>query len=332
MRTRGKLVGALALVGAMGLGWAAGPGPAWAQDAWPAIRSDFREGRFDGALARLEALISANPSDKEAWYYVALIRWRQGRMTEATEAYRRVAALDPGGPFGQDAAAWLRSYVGGMPSTPTPTAMATEAPSLAPSLAPATPPPPRPTPSPSWAPPSPPPPRPTPAAVATPGWLAATPAANAGGRPRSRNPRPGFFKALDGTFEFKPPQGFALLDEGETEGERRTLFGPANQMQVGPQGEQPPSLLFAWREVPPGRPEAASLRAEASSYGQALPAQFMGGEAFRVLQRQGAWQAETWLMLRHHRLYAVTFGGDAKRLAAHRGAVLRALGTATFYP
>lgn len=303
--------------------------PALAQDPWPNIRGDFREGRFDAAMGRLESLIAVNPNDREAWYYVALIRWRQGRMVEASEAYRKVAALDPGGPFGQDATAWLRSYAAAPPVTPQPSAMATEAPY-------------RPTPTPYAAPsfqptarPTPPPATPAPTPVAmmpSPGWLTATPGNNGGGRPRSRNPRPGFFKALDGTFEFKPPAGFALLDEGETEGERRTLFGPAASMTVGAAGEQPPSLLWAWRDLPPGKPVAATLKGEAASYGSPVATRGFGGDAYKVVQRQGAWQAESWLFVRHNRLYAVTFGGDGRRLAPHRGAVTRSFATCAFYP
>lgn len=369
--------------------------------AWPDIRTDYREGDFRAALARLERLVAAHPNDREAHYYLALIHWRLENYPAAAASWRRVQELDPQGPFGRDAAMWLATYgdlavVGRTAPRPTP------APTVAPTPAPfvvvpspfvATPPPFIATPAP-YRPPTPPPyrptpvpvrPTPTPIAVATPRpeptpapvrptatpftitlpaspqpvtspaprpratatppprtpWLTAQPERN-GARLRSRNAKPGYFKALDGTFEFVPPQGFVLLDEGVDGSERRALFGPVATLSVqGGSGEQPPTLLIVWRDMPElaryradqkAARERQLLTIEAATYGPGarLEARF-GVPTMRVTQRQGGWAADTWLFFQHDRLYAVTYGGEAAELPKHAPAVTRSLGTPIFY-
>ena len=332
--------------------------------AWPDIRSDYREGNFQGARASLERLVAANPQDREAHYYLALIHWRLENYPAAAASWRRVLALDPEGPFGKDAELWLATY-GDLAvlspgratprpqASPTPRSLATPFAVSRPSATPftitlpATP-----APLPTLEPlPSATPPvaiaTPAPRATATPPprtpWLQAQPGGNSGGRLRSRNAKPGYFKALDGTFEFVPPQGFVLLDEGVDGSERRVLFGPVSTLSVqGSSGEQPPTLMIVWRELPELKRFRADQRVarerqlltiEAATYGPGarLEARF-GVPSMRVTQRQGSWAADTWLFFQHDRLYAVTYGGEAAALPRHAPAVTKSLATPIFYP
>lgn len=425
-----------ALALAVALVFAASPAPVRAAEdpAWPDIRTDYREGHFAEALARLERVVAASPQDREAHYYLALIHWRMENFPQAAASWRRVLALDPNGPFGRDAKLWLATYGDqaglatprprgaatpfplslGSPtpaprSTPTPRATLTPFawPTLAPTpfvwsspvptRQPATPPP-IPTPLPetsdvpftwartpipltrpsgfTWAMPSPAatpevggtaaPETPTPyatpftlatarppvAATASPPtrttstapprtpWLTAQPE-RSGGRLRSRNAKPGYFKGLDGTFEFVPPTGFVLLDEGVDGSERRALFGPAATL-AGTTESQPPTLLVVWRdmaELKRFKPdqklarERQLLAIEAATYGPGarLEARF-GVPTMRVTQRQGSWAADTWLFFQYDRLYAVTYGGEAAELPKFAPAVTKSLGTPIFYP
>jgi hypothetical protein len=172
-------------------------------------------------------------------------------------------------------------------------------------------------------------------------WLAAE-APGAGPRARSRNARPGWFKALDGTFEFVPPAGFVLLDEGDERGERRALFGPGSALAAPGGTEQPPTLLLVWRDVPdlgrfkPDQRVARArqlLLAEAVTYGPGIKLEGrFGVQAAHVAQRQGSWAADTWLFFQDDRLYAITFGGEAGLLPPHQAAIARSLGTLVFNP
>ncbi|MEB3197854.1 MAG: hypothetical protein VKP62_11695 [Candidatus Sericytochromatia bacterium] len=172
-------------------------------------------------------------------------------------------------------------------------------------------------------------------------WLAAQPASS-GTRPRARNARPGYFKGMDGTFEFVPPVGFILLDEGDDHGEFRALFGPPPAAGDRRTSEQPPTLLMVWREVPELERYRADQRAararqflmlEAATYGPGarVEARF-GVQTVKVAQRQGSWAADTWLFFQASRLYAITYGGEALALPGHVGAVNRSLGTLIFNP
>lgn len=282
---------------------AAPAGAAPDDDAWSEIRSDFAAERYEAALERLQPLIEANPKDREALYYLAMIHWRRQAWVDAGLAYRGVLALDPNGPFGQDAKLWLATY-GHLARAPVPT----------------------------------PTPKPTPRLDPLP-LSAATPKPAYRKRPvraRSARPLPGHFKAADGTFEFVPPQGFKLLDEGEQGEEMQALFGT----RAG--GQMPPTLLMTWREVPDlaelipderAFEEKRRLALEAAAYGAGakLERRF-GGPCYRVLQQRGAWAAETLLFFRHGRLYAFTYGGAAAQLARHRTAVAKSLSTPRFYP
>lgn len=313
--------------------------------AWPEIRADYRAGRYGAALQRLERLVRKTPSQREAYYYMALVYWRLERYDASARAWQRVLDLDPKGPFGKDAVLWLATLED-LTASPAPPA----SPALA--LGPA-----RPVASPSTALPSPtasasPVPSPAPAARVTlkaprqashapAPWLQAQPNFR-GNRARSRNAKPGYFKALDGTFEFIPPAGFVLLDEGEAGGERRALFGPGREGRNPRHSEQPPTLLMAWREVPAlrrYRPDQRVARArqmlmlEASTYGPGakLESRF-GVQTVRIAQRQGNWSADTWLFFQAERLYAFTYGGETARLGAYAGAVNKSLSTLVFYP
>lgn len=328
MRTRtcfGRLAVGLGLSLTLLLG---APARAAEDAAWAQVRKDYREARYEAALEALERMVAQRPEDREAHYYVALVRWRQGRFAEAAVAWHRVQALDPKGPFGRDAELWLSSF--GELALP----------SVAPSLDPPAPVVPSPVPTP--VPPAPsvplratttPPPR-------TP-WLTAD-VPNAGSRARSRNARPGWFKALDGTFEFIPPARFVLLDEGEKGGERRVLFGPASTLSAPLGTEQPPTLLIVWRDVPALMRFRADQRvararqllmAEAVTYGPGIKLEGrFGVQAARVAQREGSWAADTWLFFQGERLYAVTYGGDARSLSTHQAAVGKSLTTFQFNP
>lgn len=324
--------------------WVGGAGAARADDPWPDIRSDYREGNYASAISRLQKLVVASPKDREAHYYLALIYWRQENYVAAAQAYRRVLELDPGGPFGRDAQLWLTTYGDlAVVTSPRPTPMASPRPS------PVTPPPsiiPTPATTPTPRPTTPvvrvttrPSPRPVPS-TRTP-WLQA-PFQDKGNRPRSANAKPGYFKSADGSFEFVPPTGFVLLDEGVEGSELRALFGPASTLNVTNGTEQPPTLLIVWREVGELKSFRADQRAarerqllsiEAATYGPGakLEARF-GVPSMVVLQKQGGWAAQTWLFFQHERLYAVTYGGDGQLLPKFQGLVGRSLGTPIFYP
>jgi hypothetical protein len=328
-----------------------------ADDAWPGIRADYREGNFAGALASLNALLAANPGDREALYYAAIIHWRLEDYARAAAAYRRVLALDAHGPFGQDARMWLDTY--GHLATPAPEAAGVPVP--APSAA-AKANRPRPTAPPRRA------PKPAPRAsvpVAAPSasagrvaprrsvlplealrpttrpkapWLQAQPGGK-NRRARSANARPGYFKVADGSFEFVPPAGFVLLDEGAQGSELSTLFGLPKGARTG---EASPTLLITWREFADLRElkpdqriakERQLLTMEASMYGPGaqLEARF-GGPCYRVRQSQGGWGADTLLFFQHGKLYALTFGGAADQLARYQARVLKSWETPIFYP
>lgn len=330
-----------------------------ADDAWPGIRADYREGNFTGALASLKALLAANPGDREALYYAAIIHWRLEDYASAAAAYRRVLALDAQGPFGQDARLWLDTYghlATSAPKGPEGSA-AVGVPVPLPSAAAKA----------AY-------PRPTAHPVRTPKAAARTPApsssagrvaprrsvlplealrpparpkapwlqAQPGGknrRARSANPRPGYFKVADGSFEFVPPAGFVLLDEGAQGSELSTLFGLPKGARTG---EASPTLLITWREFadlkglkPDQRiaKERQLLTMEASMYGPGaqLEARF-GGPCYRVRQSQGGWGADTLLFFQHGKLYALTFGGAADQLARYQAQVLKSWETPIFYP
>ncbi|MEB3329321.1 MAG: hypothetical protein VKQ33_08835 [Candidatus Sericytochromatia bacterium] len=305
-----------------------------AEDAWAEARKAYREGRHAVALVALERLVAQDPQDREAHYYLALVRWRLGRQRASAAAWQRVLALDPEGPFGRDARHWLASFGGGVLAGAEPPP-ATSAPAAGSPPGPASPLPLQPSPRATAAPTAP----PTAARATTPPWLTAK-APRAGSRPRARNARPGWFKALDGTFEFVPPPGFVLLDEGDAQGERRALFAPRRALAAAGGAEQPPTLLLVWRDVPEllrFRSDQRSARArqlllaEAVTYGPGvrLEARF-GVQAAHVAQRQGSWAADTWLFFQDERLYAVTFGGEARLLSPYQAAVARSLGTLVF--
>jgi hypothetical protein len=356
------LVGLLLLVGGAPAGAA--------EDAWAEARQAYREGRHAAALAALERLVEKNPQDREAHYYLALVRWRLGQHQASAAAWHRVLALDPGGPFGRDAAQWLATF--GEPASvsavPRPSATpalgpGTQLPQASPDSAPsapalsAAPTAAQPTSTPAVralaaAQPTPPPAVGAPEVASTPSatratttppprtpWLAAEVPA-AGSRPRSRNARPGWFKALDGTFEFVPPPGFVLLDEGDEKGERRALFGPGSTLAASGSAEQPPTLLVVWRDVPEllrFKPDQRTARArqfllaEAVTYGPGVKLEGrFGVQAAHVAQRQGSWAADTWLFFQDERLYAVTYGGEARLLPPHQADVARSLGTLVF--
>ncbi len=335
---------------ALALALSAGLAPAIAdEDPWPGIRTAYREGDFAGASASLRRLLERNPDDREALYYTAIIQWRLEDYVAAAAAYRRVLALDPNGPFGQDARMWLETYAHLAVATPTPApAKPTPTPRVARRPAPT--PKPRPTSQVAIVPPKPAPvvrrgaPRPSilpldqlrPSPKSAP-WLAAQPKGRKG-RARSANPRPGYFKAADGTFEFVPPAGFVLLDEGVQGSEMSTLFGLPKSAQVG---EAPPTLLITWREFDDLKrlkadqrtaKERQLLAMEASMYGPGavLEARF-GGPCYRVHQEQSAWGADTLLFFQHGRLYALTYGGGAEQLERYRPRVEKSWDTPIFY-
>lgn len=288
-----------------------------AEDPWPAIREDYLAGRYPAAIAALDRLTAERPADREAYYYLGLIHWRLGDHAAAARAYRQVMALDPHGALGEDARLWLLSHDGPAPS-PRPT--------------PATP---VPVPMPTlkvtqtithFKPLS----RPT----------AAAPRKK--GRARSARPRPGYFKAADGTFEFKPPAGFVLLDEGIKGDEIFTLFGPPQAMAGYASGGTPPTLLIGWKEYPELLELTASQRSarerqllvkEAAQYGpQAKHQAYVGKPCYRVRQKQGEWTADTLIFFQHGRLYTMTFGGEAKAVGGYRGRVEGSWKTTIFYP
>jgi len=340
------------LVGATSL-----PARAAEDPSWTDIRTDYREGDFRAAQTRLERLVVVHPQDREAHYYLALVHWRLENYPAAAASWRRVLELDPNGPFGKDAQNWLMTYADLAvvnPNRPTPRPVATPF-EVFPSVRPTA----RPTALPTPAFPATPapvvnlPPSPLPLATLTPKpratttppprtpWLTAQAPQGNGGRMRSRNAKPGFFKALDGTFEFVPPVGFVLLDEGVDGSERRALFGPVQTIQPGG-AEQPPTLLIVWRDMAelarltPGQRAARErqlLTIEAATYGPGarLEARF-GVPTMRVTQRQGGWAADTWLFFQHGRLYALTYGGDAAELPRYAPAVSKSLATPIFYP
>jgi tetratricopeptide (TPR) repeat protein len=309
-----------------------------AEDAWTEIRADYRDGRFQSALARLERLVAANPNDREAYYYLGLINWRQGNLPAAATAFKRVIELDPAGPFGQDARMWLNNYAnlaanasipssgpprsGGLGPTSRPTPVITPEPFL-----------PTPAPRPSSS---------RPRAMPSRGpWLQVEPKETTN-RPRGMNARKGYFKVADGTFEFIPPKGFVLLDEGIDGTEWHALFGPPLSAIPSHATEQPPTLLIVWRELPElkrFRPDQRAARErqllaiEAATYGPGarLEAAF-GGPCYRVDQHHGDWSAVTRLFFKHDRLYALTYGGDASLLSRFQAAVDRAYTTPIFYP
>jgi hypothetical protein len=335
------------------------PAIAAANDAWPGIRADYREGNFAGALSSLKALLATNPGDREALYYTAIIHWRLEDYTSAAAAYRQVLALDAQGPFGHDARMWLDTY--GHLAAPAPKGPQASAPARMPLPRPSAAAKvvrPRPTASPVRA------PKPAarvPAPSASPGrvaprrsvlplealrpttsprapWLQAQPGGK-NRRARSANPRPGYFKVADGSFEFVPPAGFVLLDEGAQGSELSTLFGLPKDARTS---EASPTLLITWREfadLKDLRPDQRSakerqlLTMEASMYGPGaqLEARF-GGPCYRVRQSQGTWAADTLLFFQHGKLYALTFGGAADQLARHQASVLRSWETPIFYP
>ncbi|MFN3428714.1 MAG: tetratricopeptide repeat protein [Candidatus Sericytochromatia bacterium] len=344
--------------GALGLAVVAGLGqaPAIAQaDPWPGIRADYREGAFDQALAGLARLLEANPDDREALYYTAIIQWRLEHYPEAARAYRRVLALDPHGPFGQDAETWLAAYGHLAPAPPSPIPAPPTPVPVAVSARPTPKPTPRATPKPQPRPTAKPQPRPTApprakasilpiealrphgAATVAP-WLQAQPQGK-NKRPRSANARPGYFKGADGSFEFIPPSGFVLLDEGTQGLELSTLFGLPRTAATA---EAPATLLITWREFEELKALNASQRAarerqllmmEASMYGPGAQLEGRyGGPCYRVRQAQGAWAADTILFFQHRKLYALTFGGAASELEKHRAQVEKSLGTPIFYP
>lgn len=314
-------------------------GPAIAQDArWPAIRSDYREGRFDSALSRLRSLLADEPDHREALYYMAIIQWRLEDFPAAGAAYRRVLALDPNGPFGQDARMWLEAYGHLAQASPAPSPVPSQAPSVAtsafPSIAPIT----RvTTPNPS----APPTRSLLPLDALRPSnkpWLQAQPK-SANRRARSANPRPGYFKVADGSFEFIPPSGFVLLDESTRGHELTTLFGLPKSARTS---KMAPTLLITWREIdelkdlkPDQRAarERQLLMMEASMYGPGarLEGRF-GGPCYRVRQSQGDWAADTLLFIQHGKLYALTYGGAASELERYRAQVEKSWTTPLFYP
>jgi hypothetical protein len=169
-------------------------------------------------------------------------------------------------------------------------------------------------------------------------WLRAQPKGR-GSRARSANPRPGYFKACDGTFEFVPPSGFVLLDENFAGNELSTLFGaPKRAGAIA----APPTLLITWRELDETRAlkpdqraakERQLLAMEASMYGPGatLEARF-GAPCYRVRQSRGTWAADTLLFVQHGRLYALTYGGEASGLAAYRARIEASWRTPIFYP
>lgn len=295
-----------------------------AADAWSDIRTDYREGRFQSAIARLERLVASDPNDREAFYYLGLINWRLGNFAAAATAYKRVIELDPAGPFGQDAKLWLANY-GALATSATPAPLPTATPAPLP-----TPQPPRPTVRPS--------PRPVPSRQP---WLQVEPKESTT-RPRGMNAKPGYFKAADGTFEFVPPKGFVLLDEGVDGSEWHVLFGPAYTTGMTEAQEQPPTLLVVWRELPELKRLRADQRAarerqllaiEAATYGPgARQEACYGVPCFRVEQRHGDWAAHTRLFFKYNRLYAMTYGGDATLLPRFQALVERSFTTPFFYP
>lgn len=300
------------------------PGP---DDPWPAIREAFLAGDLDEALARLERRVAAHPTDRMAHYYMAMIRWRQGDIPAAAASYRQVLALDPDGPFGKDAKLWLDAHAARGQIAPV--APPAKAPPRRPiSL--------RPSPRSSVV------PRLT--TVVTPFRPAARPVPrpSPSGRARSAKPRPGYFKAADGTFEFKPPAGFVLLDEGLKGEEAFTLFGGPGAMAGYATGQTPPTLLVTWRvldELKPLKPDQRAARErqllarEIEAYGpDARIGAYAGGPAFRVHQAQGDWEADTLVFFQHGRLYAMTYGGAKSQLGAYRGRVEASWRTAIFHP
>jgi hypothetical protein len=298
-------------------------------DPWPAIRADYLAGNYPEAVTALQALVAKNPSDREGFYYLAMIYWREGDDASAATAFRQVLLLDPEGPLGRDATAWLASYAPRPSASPTSQASPTAAPGVEATTTP--------SPLPEIAPI----PRSAAAPRLTRPWLQALPQ-DKGHRARSANPRPGYFKASDGSFEFKPPRGFVLLDEGTHGNEQRLLFGPPTaNADFAAAAPAPPTLLITWHEVP----ELASLKPdqriarerqllalEASGYalGGVSTARY-GVPCYRVLQHQPGWAAETLLFFKNERLYAMTYGGAASRLGSFRKQVEASWKTPIFY-
>ena len=185
-------------------------------------------------------------------------------------------------------------------------------------------------------------PVPTPRPSSTPApWLQAEPLTK-GSRPRSARPKPGYFKAADGTFEFLPPNTFVLLDEGVEGREFRALFGPRAMLKDTHSTVHHPTVLLVWREFteltrlnPAQRAarEQQLLQQEATTYGPGArnEARF-GLPALNVRQRQESWVADTWLFFRYGRLYAITYGGDERLNERYRSAVTQSLSTFSFYP
>jgi hypothetical protein len=169
-------------------------------------------------------------------------------------------------------------------------------------------------------------------------WLQAQPQ-DKGRRARSANARPGYFKAADGTFEFVPPPGFVLLDEGTQGNEFSTLFGLPKGARSG---DVPPTLLITWREFgelkkfkPDQRAakEHQLLTMEASMYGPGAQQEArFGAPCFRVHQAQTGWAADTILFFQHNRLYALTYGGSSEQLERYRPRVEKSWDTPIFYP
>lgn len=327
---------------ALGLLLTVGLAPAHAaDDPWPGIRAAYREGDFAAATTSLKQLLERNPDDREALYYMAIIQWRLEDYTGAAAAYRRVLALDPQGPFGQDAKLWLDTYghLAAAPTpAPTPTPRATPHPKPKPSPRPIAHRLPKPSPAPRQT-------RAHPSilpldALRPQGqpWLKAEPQ-DKGRRPRSAKARPGYFKAADGTFEFIPPPGFVLLDEGTQGSEFSTLFGLPKSARVG---DVPPTLLITWREFTGLKKLTADQRAakerqlltmEASMYGPGATQEArFGGPCLRVRQSQTGWAADTILFFQHHRLYALTYGGSTEQLERYRPRVEKSWETPIFYP
>ncbi|HEY9723212.1 MAG TPA: hypothetical protein V6D47_14475 [Oscillatoriaceae cyanobacterium] len=287
-------------------------------DPWPAIRAAYLAGEDAQALAQLHALLAADPRDLMANYYTGLIAIKEGDRATATHAFTVVAKLDPDGPFGADARSWLDDLPA--PAAPSPTPIA---PAPLPIVVP--------SPLPSHE---------VKLAPHRPGWLTALPL-DKGHDARNANPDPGYFKASDGSFEFKPPTGFRLLDEGDHGDEERLLFGPPGAETAYAAADSPPTLLITWH----AHDELAGLDAatcaqrerqllfhEAAGYGPGgeLVTRF-GVTCYRIPQREGTWAAETWLLFKNQRLYAFTYGGDADKLATYRSRVEASLLSPIFY-
>lgn len=285
-------------------------------DPWPAIRAAYLAGHDAQALSQLHALLAADPHDLMANYYVGLIAIKEGDRATAARAFAEVVRLDAAGPFGADARSWLADLPAPTPPTPAPTLVPVVLPSPMPSQGV----------------------RLAPHRAA---WLTALPLDKGHDDPRNANPDPGYFKAADGSFEFKPPAGFVLLDEGDHGNEERLLFGPPNAESAYAAADSPPTLLITWRgfddlaQLTPAEREKRErqlLFQEAASYGTGgqMLTRF-GVPCYRIPQREGTWAADTWLVFKNTRLYAFTYGGDADKLASDRARVEASLLTPVFY-